>query len=486
MNLTKISLRAALVAGVWSAATAAMAQTATEQDAAARIAALEAQLALLQQQVAELKAATAATTAPPIKTLPAAPPAASVSIANAKPTIASADGAYTASLRGMMQMDFAQYFQDKNLPPVIGTARDLNNGTHFRRVRLGLDGKFAKNFDYMLLLDFGGSGTDGTAQMQEAFLQYNYAPFKVKVGVFAPNLGLEDAGSIPGAMFPERASPAETARLLAGAEKRIALQAQTVGKRWILTGALTGGKAGDGQTFDEQLSYLGRFAGVPLKGDGWLVHAGVNASVIATPAQTTAVTGAYNVTLGERPELRVDGAQLVSTGAIDAQNARHYGLELAAQKRNLLIQSEYFDYQVDRRNAAAGVSDPKFSGWYVQGGWVLTGEARKYNTSNFAFDAPAVARPFEPGTGKWGAWELVTRYSVLDLNHHENAALAADRVRGGEQTIWTAGLNWFPNSVAKFSLHYLDVDIDRLDPAGGLVPLSQSYQAVNFRSQFAF
>ena len=75
---------------------------------------------------------------------------------------------------------------------------------------------------------------------------------------------------------------------------------------------------------------------------------------------------------------------------------------------------------------------------------------------------------------------------MLDLNHHENAALAGDRVRGGEQTIWTVGLNWFPNSVTKFSIDYLDVDIDRKDPAGGLTPLSQSYQAVNFRSQFAF
>ncbi len=317
-------------------------------------------------------------------------------------------------------------------------------------------------------------------------MQYNYAPFKIRVGAYAPNLGLEDAASTNGSLFPERPSAAEAARGLAGADRRIALQGQIVQDRWLLSGAVSGAKAGDGQTFDEQLGYLGRFAFIPAKGPDYLIHVGANASVVTTPAQTAALTGAYAVTLQDRPELRVDGTQLVTTGAIDAKGARHYGLEAAVQKKGLLIQGEYFDYKIDRRNAAAGVSDPKFTGWYVEGGWVLTGEARRYNPNTFAFDAPTIANPFDPKAGKWGAWELAGRYSVLDLNHHEDATLAADRVRGGEQTIWTAGLNWFPNSVTKFSLDYLDVDIDRKDPAGGLVALSQSYQAVNFRSQFAF
>lgn len=482
---TKIAFRAALIAGAALLATAgaASAQTApTPEEAAARIAALEAQLATLQQQVADLKAATAAS----FKDVRAAQSATNVSIAGGKPTIASGDGAYSATLHGVMQLDAAHYFQDKGLPAVIGNGRDLNNGTNFRRARLGVDGKLAKVFDYSILLDFGGAGTDGSGVLQEIYLQYNYAPFKVRVGAFAPNLGLEDAASTNGSLFPERPSAAEAARGLAGADRRIALQTQAVGERWILSAALTGAKAGDGQTFDEQVGYLARLAGTPFRGKDWLVHVGANASVVATPAQTTALSGAYPVTIQDRPELRVDGQQLIGTGAIDAKGARHYGLELAAQKSNLLIQGEYFDYKIDRRNPAAGVSDPQFAGWYVEGGWVLTGEARKYNAANFAFDAPAITNPFDPKKGKWGAWELAARYSVLDLNHHENAALAADRVRGGEQTIWTAGLNWFPNSVTKFSIDYLDVDIDRKDPAGGLVPLSQSYQAVNFRSQFAF
>ncbi|MDB5457231.1 MAG: phosphate-selective porin [Caulobacter sp.] len=461
---------------------AASAQTASPEAQQARIEALEAQLQQLAGQIADLKAATAAS----LKDVRATQNATTVSIAGGKPTIASGDGAFTATLHGVMQLDAAQYYQDKGLPAVIGNGRDLNNGTNFRRARLGVDGKLFKVFDYNVLLDFGGSGTDGAGTLHELWLQYNYAPFKVRVGAFAPNVGLEDAASTNGSLFPERPSGSEAARSLAAADKRIAAQFQAAGERWLLSAAVTGAKTTDGQTFDEQLGYTFRAAATPLKGYDWLIHTGVNASLIATPAQTAAVTGAYPITVQDRPELRVDGNQLVTSGAIDSAGARHWGLELAAQKKNLLIQGEYFDIALDRRNAAAGVSDPKFTGWYVEGGWVLTGEARKYNASNFAFDAPAIDKPFNPKAGTWGAWELAARYSVLDLNHHETATLAADRVRGGEQTIVSAGVNWFPNSTVKFSLDYLDVDIDRLDPAGGLVPLSQSYQAVNFRSQFAF
>jgi phosphate-selective porin OprO/OprP len=487
MTKTQTALRTALIAGASFVALsgAAHAQSAaqTPEQQQARIEALEAQLEALSGQIADLKAATAAS----LKDVRTVQSATTVSVANGKPTIASGDGAFSANIHAVMQLDATSYNQDDGLPArTVG--RDLNSGTNFRRARLGVDGKAFKNFDYGVLLDFGGSGVDGPGALQEIYLQYNYAPFKVKVGAFAPNLGLEDAASTNGSLFPERASPAEAARSLAGADRRIALQGQAVGERWIVSAAVTGAKTGDAATTDEQLGYVGRVAFIPFKGYDWLVHAGVNGSLIAQPAQTTA-GGPYPVTIEDRPELRTDGTRLVSTTApggtaIDALSARHYGLELAAQKKNFLIQGEYFDIALDRRNPAVNATDPKFSGWYVEGGWVLTGEQRKYNPANFAFDAPAINNPFDPKAGKWGAWELAARYSVLDLNYHEYATAPADRVRGGLQEIATVGVNWFPNSVTKFSLDYLDVDVDRRDAAG--LQIGQSYKAVNLRSQYAF
>ena len=484
MTKTQTALRTALIAGasllvMTGAAHAQTAQTPEQQQA--RIEALEAQLQALSGQIADLKAATAASLKD-VRTVQAAAP--TVSIAGGKPAIASSDGAFTANFHAIMQLDAAQYYQDKPLPASVTNGRDLNSGTNFRRARLGMDGKLFKNFDYNVLLDFGGAGTDGSGTLQELWLQYNYAPFKVKVGAFAPNVGLEDVASTNGSLFPERPSGSELSRGLAGADKRIGLQVQAVGERYLISGAVTGAKAGDPATNDEQLGYVGRVAFVPLKGYDWLVHIGANASKVVTPANIPANPQPYGITVSDRPELRVDGTQLITSGAIDSTGARHYGVELAAQKKNVFVQGEYFDIALDRRNPVAGASDPKFKAWYVEGSWVLTGEARKYSATNFAFDAPAVDNPFDPKKGQWGAWELAARYSVADLNYHENATLAADRVRGGDQKITSVGVNWFPNTATKFSLDYLDVNVDRLDGTG--LQAGQDYHVINLRSQYAF
>lgn len=91
---------------------------------------------------------------------------------------------------------------------------------------------------------------------------------------------------------------------------------------------------------------------------------------------------------------------------------------------------------------------------------------------------------FSLDKGQWGAWEPAARYSVLDLNDNEFSTITADRVRGGEQAIWTLGVNWFLNPTLRFSLDWLDVSVDRLDGAGAQI--GQDFQALNLRSQFAF
>jgi phosphate-selective porin OprO/OprP len=475
---------------------------AAQDDTDARIRALEAQIQALSAQISDLKAATeeakaqatAVAAAPPAPAPSAAPaPAIKVSLPNGKPTIATSDGRFTAAFNGVMQLDTAKYFQDDDLAPAI-TARDLNGGANFRRARLGLSGKVFGDFDYGILLDFGGSGAEDAGRIQDLWLQYSGIDnFRFRIGAFPPSLGLADAASTNGSTFPERAAAADIARGLAGADTRVGAGVIGSGERWFVSAVLTGAtvsglnSAGgfNSATFDEQQGYALRLAGTPLRGEDWLIHAGANASVIAQPADRgTATTPRYAVQLRERPELRVDGTRLVDTGAIDADGAAALGLELAFQRNNILVQTEYFDFTIDRRNPAAGLSDPEFSGWYVDGAWVLTGERRKYNTNTAAFDAPPVAKPFDLAAGTWGAWELAARYSVVDLDSNPDSAVVANRIRGGEQTVTSLGLNWFPNPTVKFMLGVQDVSVERRNAAGA--SLDQDFQTVNLRSQFAF
>ena len=454
----------------------------------------------------------------PTQVASAAPAAGGASIVAGKPSITSPDGRFAANLHAVMQFDAADYFQDSSGPlskdfrrgaaaTDSAHARDLANGTSFRRARLGVDGKVFGDFEYNVLFEFGGSGAEDAAHIQEMWLQYSgFKPFHAKIGAFRPSLGLEDQGSTNGMLFNERPAVVDAAASLSGADFREGAQLWAAGDRWFASGIVTSRLVGtinstgtsNAATFDQGLGFVGRADFLPFKGADWLTLVGVHGSYAESIADIggpdTAVGATrYPVEFRERPELRVDGTRFVDTGAIDAEHGFTRGFELAAQKRSLLIQAEYESFGVDRRNSV--LSDPDFSGWYVEGAWTITGERRRFNPNTFAFDAPPVDHPFSLQDGTWGAFEVALRYSDLDLNYHEGSAgraIPTDGVRGGEQEIFTAGLNWYWNPVIRFMLDYQHVRIDRLSPNATTfatpvgAQIGQTYDTVSLRSQLAF
>ncbi len=501
----------------------------------AKIEALTRTVEMLAAKVETLEAKAAAAPAslpppPPAPVVQAAPPPppAPLQIATTggatliagKPSIQSPDGRFTANFHGVMQFDVADYNQATPGPTTAdfrrgaaaadtSHARDLSSGGNFRRVRLGVEGKAFGDWDYNLLFEYGGAGEEDAGHIQEAWIQYSgLKPFHLKIGAYPPSVGLEDQGSTNGSLFPERPAVADIARNLAGGDFRDAAQIWGNGERWFVSGAVSGRvvgvvnsqATGVSQPFDSQLGLLGRLVVQPVKTDDLLLQVGVHGSYVARPADTggpdvvgTAVR--YGVTLQERPELRVDGTRLISTGSIDARHADAYGLEGVFQHQNLFLQSEYEHFDIERRNVAATVSDPSFEGWYAEGSWILTGERRRFTAASFTFDAPAPDHPFSLAAGTWGALELTGRYSDIDLNYHQGAAgaaQAADGVRGGDQRIVSAGINWYPNTFVKFMLDYQDVKIDRLSPSATTfstpagAQIGQSYHTVVLRTQFAF
>ena len=463
----------------------------------AQMEAQQGQMAAMAQQLAELKSTISSGFADVKAAQTKQDKADRVVIANGRPSIQSADGRFTANLKGVMQFDTAAYFQDD--PPAVQTdprARDLNDGTNFRRARIGIDGKMFGDFNYSILYDFGGTGSEDAGKIQELWLEYaGIKPVRVRVGAFAPLVGLADASSTNGMLFLERPAPAEVARTLAGGDRRTGLQLAGSGETWLASFAVTGptisslNSAASGfnaQPFDEQLGYTGRLAFTPLKGEDWRLHLGANASLVTQVADTgPTATSRFPIQLRDRPELTVDTTRLVDTGAIDAEGARHWGLELAIQKKSFLVETEYFDIGIERRNTA--LSDLTFNGWYVQASWVLTGEPRRWSPDTASWGAPNPTKPFDRKKGQWGAFELAARYSVIDLNDNEGlagVAAPADGIRGGEQSVFTAGLNWYLNPTIRFMFDYQHVDIDRLNAAG--LEIGQDYDVVSARSQLAF
>lgn len=530
--------RRALLAGaalslVWGVAEARPKAAPKPDPRDAEIQALKDQVQALAAKVdsLEARAAPAAAAPPPPPPAPVAviqtPPQASapkpttvVSIAGGHPSIQSADGQFVANLHGVMQFDAAGYFQDKAGPITsdfrrgaaatdTAHARDLSSGSNFRRARIGIDGRAFGDWEYNLLFEYGGAGEEDAGHIQEMWAQYSgLKPFHIRIGAFPPSVGLEDQGSTNGSLFLERPAVSDIARSLAGGDFREAGEIWGGTDRWYVSAAVSGRTVGVvnsqatgvAQPFDSALGFLGRAAFAPVKTNDLLIELGVHGSYVdrvvdAGGPDAAASAVRYPISFQERPELRVDGTRLISTGSLNARHASTLGLEASALFHSLFLQSEYEHFQIERLNPAAGVSDPDFHGWYVEGGWTITGEKRRFDPGSFAWSASPVDHPFSLANGTWGAFELTGRYSDINLNYHAGAlgtAPTPDAVRGGEQEIWTVGMNWYPNTFYKFMFDYQDVRIRRLSPSATSfqtptgAEIGQHYQAIMLRSQFAF
>ncbi len=472
-----------------------------------RLTAIQQQLEAMAAQLAEMKT-TQESASTDIATLKQAPSGSFVTptLSSGKPAFASTDGRFTANIKAIMMFDTGKYFQKNNLPAAV-TNRDLNEGSNFRRARIGLDGKLFRDFDYSFIYEFGGSGGEDPGRLYEASMTYTaIKPLRIKVGAFEPNIGLAAATSTGQMAILERPAPAEVARNVAAGDSRVGFQVSGNGvfgegdsglaTRWFATTAFTGNtissisSAGSATTqpFDEQTAWIGRIALAPYSTTDWQAHVGGNLQYVIQPNDSgAAAPSRYGVQLRDRPELRVDGTRLIDTGLIDARHVTVMGLEAAFQTGPFLIESEYFRYKVDRRITTVVVpTDPRFSGWYVQGSWILTNETRAYNPVEARFDGPKPTYNFNPEAGTWGAFEVAARYSMIDLNYREGAGglPVLGAVRGGEQGIGTLGVNWYLNPSMRIMLDYQRVKIDRLGPTG--LHIGQTYNALAARGQVNF
>ncbi|GAA0530596.1 phosphate-selective porin OprO/OprP [Rhizomicrobium palustre] len=460
-----------------------------------RVKALEEQVQGLQDQIIDLKRSTGDQYTDITNQQNAL---VKVTIANGRPTFTTADGQFSASLRATVQFDWAGYFQDPGktvtLTPALG--RELSSGTNFRRAQFGLDGTVFKNWTYSFIYDFGGSnGAEQQGRVSSAYVQYNgFAPFQIRVGAFAPYIGLEDSSSAADTLFAERSSASELSRNNTGGDGRSAIQIAAVGDDYLAAISYSGSAATTAASFDEQQAINARFA--------YLLYSDLDTKIVGSlsgvyefqpPHSVAGAVGATNITLADRPELRVDGTQLINA-TLDADDLIIGGGELGAVWKNLYAQGGWFNYHVDRR--ASAFSNPDFSAWYLQAAWVLTGETRVYDASRAAFRNPKPDHPFGLGDGI-GAWELAARYSTADLNYDAALAPAAGGIRGGEQKIATAGVHWYPNNVVKVLFDYQHVEINKLNgsaiaaaapyPAVAAgAPIGQAYNTVNLRVQIAF
>jgi phosphate-selective porin OprO/OprP len=125
------------------------------------------------------------------------------------------------------------------------------------------------------------------------------------------------------------------------------------------------------------------------------------------------------------------GAGFTQRGDANIDGEQVYNLEVAGKSGPIHAQMEYFDA------TEAGVD---LSGYYLQLGWIMTGESRPYKSGVF--------KRIEPATES-GAWELVSRYEEGDGKYSDIGLGSKD---GNQLTI---GLNYYANSNLRAGLSYM-------------------------------
>jgi phosphate-selective porin OprO/OprP len=426
---------------------------------------------------------------------------------NGRPTIKSGDGRFSMAIRARFQADFASFSQDAHAAPFAGPA-DLSTGAVVRRAYFGIEGKAYNDFAYELRLNAGGSdgGNNGAAGvpnagegdplLNKAVVSYTgFANTHINVGVIEPNFMFEGSVSSANLIFLERPEIDNIAADSFGAgDSRRGVEigwARTdtlwAGDNLTVDVAYTGGKTGStanhGNGGDENSQILGRVTERLWTNGLSNVVLGFSGAHVFYSG-TAAGGGSQSVRLRDRPEIRVDGTRLIDTGGMTGKTADMWSVDLGGNWENFFLGGEYTNFSVDR--TAPVVSHPTFSGWYLEGSWIITGETKAYSTSALnnetgGFQAPVPSRPFSFSGDSWGMWELAVRYSDTNLNWNTGVATG---VFGGRESVVAVALNWYLNRNVRLMLDDNIVHVDK-GVFGNIHRDRQDINIVGLRVQFA-
>jgi phosphate-selective porin OprO/OprP len=196
-------------------------------------------------------------------------------------------------------------------------------------------------------------------------------------------------------------------------------------------------------TYDNQ--YVGRVAWVPMRSPtgGRLLHLGFTARY-GLPDEGV-------LRLRSRPEA-FPAPYFVETPQFAATSTMTTEIEAYYRPGPLLVGTEYFFQQVDAEESG----DPFFHGGEAVVTWLATGETRAYNTRGGYFNQVSPARPvFQGGPG---AWEIVGRFSYIDLD--------SQAIRGGRFWRLTPMVNWHLSDQVRLEVAYGYGSLDRFALVG--------------------
>lgn len=365
----------------------------------------------------------------------AAPATPKITVNDKGLTLASADGANSVKLRGLVQLDSRQFFGDDGI---------VNNAFVLRRARLITEGFFAKNYSFQLVTEFGGSAVS----ILDANLNIAVSKqLQFKFGKFKSPIGLEQLQSDTWTFFNERSIANNLVP-----NRDLGIQAWgDVGNVNYALGVFNGVADGASTTntdFDNEKDLVGRVYTTPFKDDAGSALQGLSFGIAGS-------IGREKTAAGRTSGYRTDGQQTFfaysTTTIADGQNWR-VSPQFDYRNGSLGILGEYIVSAINVRPSATGTkTELKNKSWQFAAGYVLTGEDSSY--------AGVVPRNnFSPSAGTWGAFEVTGRYANVKVDDAAFPLYASAASNANEASSVGLGLNWYLSKAVAFKLDYYQTD----------------------------
>jgi phosphate-selective porin OprO/OprP len=406
-----------------------------------------ANVAPVEQQLAELGNRLAALEKPPVK----------------YPTV---------TVSGVFQADGVVFTQDdaNRLPPAAGGVGYIENGADIRRARLGARSAVTNNMNAFMQFDFGAQGRP---TFTDLWVEWTDLPLlgNVRVGQWKQPFSLEVVSSFRYTTFMERSVLFQAFTPF----RHLGIGAYNHSEDLMTTWAASFIRTGQDQ-FANSLStaggngFVGRVTHLMWydedEGRDYL-HLGGGYFLNSPPKHSIAFRTIPEIFVGQNANNGVGTAGFAVPGVFDGTpffvntgnlaNVEHVhtlGLEALWVYGPWSVQAEGMVALVDRPDRETAALD----GAYVQVGYFLTGEHRPYDRASGAIDR---VKPFEDfflvrtdhGLARGlGAWEVAARFSHIDLNDGD--------VSGGVLDDFTFGVNWYCNPYCKVVFNYIHSWLD--------------------------
>ena len=333
------------------------------------------------------------------------------------PKIKDVQGNYW-KVRGRILWDLADISETPN-----GALKREINDTEFRAARIGIEGQYT-NFKYKAEVDFAGSKTT----YKDVKLTWK-GPLAVTIGQMQAGGSLEELTSSRHIEFMERGMATDGL----GFDRRLGVK---VAKTWKNAGIDFGlyGNSINGAIDGNPTNtvYSARGYVTPVQTNDQIIHLGASIRHTDRERGGPKHSARWDLHLAKekiKPKIG-DDAFLI-------------GFETAAVHGPFHAHAEYLSEDGDRGSAKGG---------FVQAGYFLTGETRKYKKGKF--DRTKPSKPLSKGGV--GAFEIGARFDMLDARK-----ASAEKVNA-----YALGVTWYPESHLRVKLNYVSANGDTFDASG--------------------